>query len=501
MTQGCERVEIVGRGCDPAFRPDQVLHPVRESIVRSLGIKPLNHDFPLDGNVFGHFGFLTEMKGTAELLEAYRKIGGRDTALVIHGANAGWGQPLEEFMDDGDYPPIWYGNDPLTPSQLSRLINCFDVAVFPNWHEGYGQCGQQAMACMVPTILPKHSGNLEYGEGCVLLTKFHPFWVSNQISDRYLLCMKPDVDELAHEMRWASRYNDLLLAEEAEFEVEEPPRSVEWWWHARSLIEAYRKHGVTLAPEPMLETPDVPVSGTLLLGVLWGQDDPDRLARCLSSLEGQACRVVLLVDSTAHPVLPDLSHFDIDLTVDAVSYDRDNGTALNMIRNRLFVHRKDEEFIGWLDGDCYVPAGWVDQARFCLRDGNSVVKKRRSIMIFPRVRMKDGVAVPDPPWSAVKTDANIKAMLHRYNLEDMLSLVAGPAQATRFENAIPWDENLRGWGGHEQATWPLMLLDGCTPCLGLPVYHQEHPVQDKSETRERNAAYVWDKVSSYANRI
>jgi glycosyltransferase involved in cell wall biosynthesis len=94
-----------------------------------------------------------------------------DVCLVIkdHGANAFYREStargeIQKLATDSRAPEILYMDRQLTPSQLAALYRACRVAVFPYRAEGFLIPALEALACGVPTILPRFGACLDFSD-------------------------------------------------------------------------------------------------------------------------------------------------------------------------------------------------------------------------------------------------------------------------------------------------------------------------------------------------
>ena len=148
------RVKVVPLGFDPAvMRPDG---PVRRL--------PTTKRFR-----FLFVGATVPRKGVDVLLAAYRRAfrASDDVCLVVkdHARDVFYdGVRLAGAPDDGDRdaPEILYLDDELAPAELAALYRACDAGVFPFRAEGFCLPLLEAMACGVPSLLPRFGAPLDF---------------------------------------------------------------------------------------------------------------------------------------------------------------------------------------------------------------------------------------------------------------------------------------------------------------------------------------------------
>ncbi|HXJ78970.1 MAG TPA: glycosyltransferase [Candidatus Methylomirabilis sp.] len=152
------RVRIVPHGVDPAvFRPTgaRVPLPTRKSFT------------------FLFVGGTVRRKGIDILLSAYVDAFRRDddVCLVIkdHGANVFYREgtardEIARLIADRGAPEILHMDRQLTAPQLAALYRACHVAVFPYRAEGFLSPALEALACGVPTILPRFGACLDFSD-------------------------------------------------------------------------------------------------------------------------------------------------------------------------------------------------------------------------------------------------------------------------------------------------------------------------------------------------
>jgi len=152
------RIRVVPHGVDPTvYRPRGARVPL-----------PTRKAFP-----FIFVGGTVQRKGIDILLRAYVEAFRRDddVCLVIkdHGANVFYreGTAREEIarlVKDPGAPEILYIDRHLTAPQLAALYRACRVAVFPYRAEGFLNPALEALACGVPTILPRFGACLDFSD-------------------------------------------------------------------------------------------------------------------------------------------------------------------------------------------------------------------------------------------------------------------------------------------------------------------------------------------------
>jgi glycosyltransferase involved in cell wall biosynthesis len=152
------RLRVVHHGVDPlVYRPDGPR--------RAL---PTRKAFPL---LF--VGGAVRRKGVDILLRAYAEAFRRDddVCLVIkdHGANAFYHEGTEReairrLAEDPAAPELVYIDRHLTAPELAALYRACRVAVFPYRAEGFAIPPLEALACGVPTILPRFGACLDFSD-------------------------------------------------------------------------------------------------------------------------------------------------------------------------------------------------------------------------------------------------------------------------------------------------------------------------------------------------
>ncbi len=152
------RIRIVPHGVDPAvYRPDGARLPL-----------PTGKAF-----AFVFVGGTVRRKGVDILLRAYAEAfrRGDDVCLVIkdHGVNAFYREGTEReeiarLAGDPSAPEIVYIDRHLTAPELAALYRACQVAVFPYRAEGFGIPALEALACGLPTILPRFGACLDFSD-------------------------------------------------------------------------------------------------------------------------------------------------------------------------------------------------------------------------------------------------------------------------------------------------------------------------------------------------
>lgn len=160
MAGGVEaaRIRVVPHGIDPdVFRPEgpRALLPTRKSFA------------------FLFVGGTVRRKGIDILLSAYARAFRRDddVCLVVkdHAGNAFYREGTERDevrrrAADPAGPEIVYFHRPLTTAQLAALYRACQVAVFPYRAEGFLIPALEALACGVPTIVPRFGACLDFSD-------------------------------------------------------------------------------------------------------------------------------------------------------------------------------------------------------------------------------------------------------------------------------------------------------------------------------------------------
>jgi glycosyltransferase involved in cell wall biosynthesis len=162
--------QAIAGGVDPG-RIRVIPHGVDPTVYRPRGARvplPTRKAFP-----FIFVGGTVQRKGIDILLRAYVEAFRRDddVCLVIkdHGVNVFYheGTAREEIarlLKDPSAPEILYMDRQLTAPQLAALYRACRVAVFPYRAEGFLNPALEALACGVPTILPRFGACLDFSD-------------------------------------------------------------------------------------------------------------------------------------------------------------------------------------------------------------------------------------------------------------------------------------------------------------------------------------------------
>jgi glycosyltransferase involved in cell wall biosynthesis len=201
----------------PAHRVAVVPNGVDAGVFRP-GLEPL----PLDTDRRVRFLFVGGTifrKGIDLLLEAYLD-GFRpndDVCLVIkeHGAETSYrgqtmSRDLERLAKASDLPPILYLTKDLADADLARLYAACDVLVHPYRGEGFGLPILEAMACGLPTIVPRGGACLDF---CTDATSVFVDAPRREIAEADLgietvgpaWVLEPDVRQLRQHLRAVAR--------------------------------------------------------------------------------------------------------------------------------------------------------------------------------------------------------------------------------------------------------------------------------------------------------
>ncbi|MGQ9513092.1 glycosyltransferase, partial [Thermodesulfitimonas sp.] len=197
-----QKVAVIPLGINPAiFNPEVVPLPLpTEKAFRFLFV-----------------GGTIPRKGPDVLLEAYfRAFSAEDDVCLVvkdFGTDSfyrgqGLGAKIEELRRRKGTPEILYLNDSLREAEMAGLYRACDCLVHPHRGEGFGLPVAEAMACGLPVIVTRYGACLDFchKENALLIdarvvlatekragnfeTVGYPYWA------------EPDVEHLAHLMRW-----------------------------------------------------------------------------------------------------------------------------------------------------------------------------------------------------------------------------------------------------------------------------------------------------------
>lgn len=153
-----QRIRVIPHGIDPrVYRPRGARVPL-----------PTRKAF-----AFLFVGGTVRRKGIDILLRAYVDAFRRadDVCLVIkdHGVNVFYREgtardEIAQLVEDPGAPEILYIDRQLTAPQLAALYRACHVAVFPYRAEGFLSPALEALACGVPTILPRFGACLDFSD-------------------------------------------------------------------------------------------------------------------------------------------------------------------------------------------------------------------------------------------------------------------------------------------------------------------------------------------------
>jgi glycosyltransferase involved in cell wall biosynthesis len=204
-----DRVVVIPNGVDTdVFRP---------------GLEPL----PLDTDRRVRLLFVGGTifrKGIDVLLEAYLDAFGPqdDVCLVIkeHGAETTYrgqtmSRELERLVKASDSPPILYLRNDFDDTDLARLYSTCDVLVHPYRGEGFGLPILEAMACGLPTVVPRGGACLDF---CTAETSLFVDASRREISEEEMgietvgraWLLEPDVRQLQQHLRAVTRQPEAL---------------------------------------------------------------------------------------------------------------------------------------------------------------------------------------------------------------------------------------------------------------------------------------------------
>ncbi len=126
-------------------------HPSSADEARHLRAKL---DLPLDSTLVLYAGRFSKVKGTEELLEAWRSVNADGAHLVLVGAP--FGRPVV---------PAGYGENVTVRSMTDRVedyMRAADIFVSPTISEGMSNAVLEAMACGLPIIAGRHGGTTDF---------------------------------------------------------------------------------------------------------------------------------------------------------------------------------------------------------------------------------------------------------------------------------------------------------------------------------------------------
>ena len=230
-----DRVTVVPNGVDTAvFRP---------------GLEPL----PLDTDRRVRFLFVGGTifrKGIDVVLNAYLDAFSEndDVCLVVkeHGADTSYrdqtmSRDLERLANASDLPPILYLTNDFDDADLARLYAACDVLVHPYRGEGFGLPILEAMACGLPTVVPRGGACLDF---CTDATSVFVDAPRREISEAEMgietvgraWVLEPDVRQLHDHLRTIARGPESL----AELGVEARRRALQFTWDAVAQIAVSR---------------------------------------------------------------------------------------------------------------------------------------------------------------------------------------------------------------------------------------------------------------------
>lgn len=346
---GADDVKVVPFGVDLAsFRP----------VPKDLRRRNAKWIVPgcLDDQTFVmlHYGALQDRKGTAELVDAYRRAFGKrdNVCLVIYGATCDWGDPVDNYAKAGEGAPILAIDGNLTVEELNELHSMASVGVFPNFIEGFGLCGLQCLASGIPVVLPKHTGNLEYGseECCWWLTQYR----TEQSKYKHLEWYPPDVDELAATLAYLYAHPK----EVAKKAKAARPRALEFTWDKSALAVA---EALSLPRKPAKRDGRVQV-------VVISPGNLPQMERCFDAI-GKTRNV-------HHEVA--FVHTSVDNAAEVKAVCSGNARFMvgnperGVINRNLGWKESDTEYVACVDDDYVVPPDWLEKATEYLKTHKQV---------------------------------------------------------------------------------------------------------------------------------
>lgn len=156
-------------------------------------------------------------KGPDVLLKAYfRAFSARDDVCLVvkdFGTDSfyrgqGLGPEIEKLRQRKDAPEVLYLNNSFCEAEMAGLYRACDCLVHPYRGEGFGLPVAEAMACGLPVIITNYGACLDFchsGNALLVNAKVVPATekrAGNFETVGYPYWAEPDVEHLAHLMRW-----------------------------------------------------------------------------------------------------------------------------------------------------------------------------------------------------------------------------------------------------------------------------------------------------------
>jgi len=167
-----EKEQIIAAGVEPS-RVRTVANPLDPDILRDVPWDIARKKFALKEKVVLFVGRLDENKGLPVLLEAFEKMGRKDTSLCIVGKDLCMEKGLRAIIAEKGLKDVQITGQ-VEKDTLLSLYSCASVLVLPSSYEAFGMVLLEAMAKGVPVVGTEVGGIPEVLNGgeCGLLVPY-----------------------------------------------------------------------------------------------------------------------------------------------------------------------------------------------------------------------------------------------------------------------------------------------------------------------------------------
>ena len=145
-----EKEQIIDAGAEQS-RIRTVPNPLDPDIMRDVPAEMARKKFELKENVVLFVGRLDENKGLPVLLDAFEKMGRKDTSLCIVGKDLGMEKELRGIVADRGLKDVHITGQ-VDKDTLLSLYSCASVLALPSSYEAFGMVLLEAMAKGVPVV-------------------------------------------------------------------------------------------------------------------------------------------------------------------------------------------------------------------------------------------------------------------------------------------------------------------------------------------------------------